>query len=428
MPPQHEPAAVAAILAEGLDALLGPGARYHLVGFSFGALASGHLAALRSLTLVGAGALGVPRNPVVLEKVRDKAGAERTEAHRANLASLMFADPAAVDDLALAVQDRNSRYARLCSRHLATSTSLRDAVARVRAPLNAIYGELDAIARPMVQSRLDVRPDAATAIIPGAGHWVSFEAAERFDALLVGMLGTGGPALALPPIVVTHGPGTNDDCVADHAMALMLAVLRDIPGNHATVRAGGWREGCTMRPTATGLRLGILGLGEIGARIARRAGAFDMTVAYHNRRLRPDAPFPYVATLHDLAWQSDVLMVATPGGAATRHLVDAEVLALLGTDGFLVNVGRGSVVDTGALVAALRGSTIAGAALDVIEGEPTVPNALRALPNVVLTPHMAGRSPQSVRATIELVLANLTAHFAGAPVRTPVPEMWDPVP
>ena len=196
-PPPHEPEALAAIVAEGLDALLGAGARYHLVGFSFGALIAGHVAAardhdLRSLTLVGAGALGLPRNPVPLEKVRDRTGVARTEAHRANLASLMLADPASADALALAVQDWNSRHARMRSRHLAPGTSLRDTVARVRAPLNALYGERDAIAWPRVQARLDVlravRPDVTTSVIPDAGHWVSYEAADRFDAVLGGML------------------------------------------------------------------------------------------------------------------------------------------------------------------------------------------------------------------------------------------------
>ena len=316
-------------------------------------------------------------------------------------------------------------------------------------------------ARPEILVAIDLAPDSATrlevacivhrALTPEARTAAAHEHGGTIRALLtngttsipaalidalphlgiicaqgVGYEGVDLAAARARGLVVTHGPGTNDDCVADHAMALMLAVLRDIPGNHATVRNGGWREGRTMRPTATGRRLGILGLGEIGARIARRAAAFDMAVAYHNRRPRPDVPWPYVATLLELARGSDVLVVATPGGAGTRHLVDAGVLAALGPDGFLVNVGRGSVVDTAALVRALGDGTIAGAALDVIEGEPVVPDALRALPNVVLTPHMAGRSPQSVRATIDLVLANLVAHFTGVPVLTPVPEMRGP--
>ena len=222
-------------------------------------------------------------------------------------------------------------------------------------------------------------------------------------------------------IAVTNGPSTNASCVADHAMALMLATVRDIRNNDASVRAGGWRLGDTMRPSVNGKRVGILGLGDIGRRIARRCAAFDMPIAYHNRRELPDAGYPYAASPLALAERSDILMVVVPGGAGTRHIVGAEVLAALGPHGFLVNVGRGSVVDTQALVAVLAGGQLAGAGLDVIEGEPVVPAALRELPNVVITPHIAGRSPESVAATIGLVLQNLAAHFSGQAVLTPVP-------
>ena len=222
-------------------------------------------------------------------------------------------------------------------------------------------------------------------------------------------------------LALTHGPGTNADCVADHTMALMLALLRAIGGNTDALRAGGWRGPLAMRPTATGRRLGLLGLGRIGSRIARRAAAFDMAIGYHARRPQAENAFAYFADARTLARWADVLVVVVPGGAETRHMVDAEVLAALGADGFLVNVGRGSTIDTAALVAALQAGALAGAALDVFDHEPEVPEALRSLPNVVLTPHMAGRSPESIQATIELVLANLQAHFDGRPVLTPVP-------
>ena len=147
-----------------------------------------------------------------------------------------------------------------------------------------------------------------------------------------------------------------------------------------------------------------------------------MSVAYHNRRARPDLPYSYYDTPLALAHASDCLVCVLPGGAATRHLVDAAVLDALGPSGFLVNVGRGGVVDTTALIDALGNGQIAGAALDVFEGEPAVPEALRSLPNVVLTPHVAGRSPESLENTISLVLRNLAAFFAGDPVPTPVPS------
>ncbi len=245
----------------------------------------------------------------------------------------------------------------------------------------------------------------------------------------VGHEGVDLPAARTRGITVTHGPGTNAECVADHAMALMLALIRDIRGNDAVVRAGGWRDGDTMRPTACGKRVGILGLGDIGRRIARRCAAFDMPVSYHNRRPLADSAYAYAASPLALADASDVMLVVLPGGTGTRHMVGATELAALGPQGYLVNVGRGSVVDTAALTAALRDGRLAGAALDVIDGEPVVADDLRALPNVLLTPHMAGRSPESVAATMDLVLRNLAAHFAGAPPLTPVPGLSsaDPV-
>ena len=221
-------------------------------------------------------------------------------------------------------------------------------------------------------------------------------------------------------VAVTNGAGTNAATVADHAMALTLALLRDVCRADAAVRDGRWDRSGYMRPTATGQRVGLLGLGDIGQRIARRCAGFDMPVAYHSRRQVPGVGCAYAATPLALAEMSDVLIIAVPGGHDTRHLVGAAELAALGPGGFLVNVGRGSVVDTAALVAALQQGRLAGAALDVVEGEPAIPPALRALPNVVLTPHIGGRSPEAARATMGLVLDNLAARFAGRPVLTPV--------
>jgi D-3-phosphoglycerate dehydrogenase / 2-oxoglutarate reductase len=238
----------------------------------------------------------------------------------------------------------------------------------------------------------------------------------------VGHEGVDLPAARARGIVITHGTGINAACVADHALALFLAALRDIPRFDAAVRAGRWREGGTTRPGAEGKRAGILGLGGIGSRIARRCAGFDMAVRYHNRRPILDAPWDYAPSLGDLCTWADVLFVALPGGAATRHCVGRAALDALGPGGFLVNVGRGSVVDTEVLIEALGAGRLAGAALDVIEGEPAVPAALCALPNVVLSPHIAGRSPETLEATIGQVVANLTAFFAGEPVLSPIPE------
>lgn len=222
-------------------------------------------------------------------------------------------------------------------------------------------------------------------------------------------------------IVVTNGRGTNDVAVADHTMALLLAIARGIPQADAAIRRGGWLQARHMRPLITGKKLGILGLGNIGEKIARRAeGGFDMEVGYHNRSQRDDVAWRYFGTPVSLAEWSDFLVVAAPGGASSRHLVNSQVLTALGSEGYLINIGRGTVVDTAALVSALKDRRIAGAALDVLEGEPQVPPELIPLDNLVLTPHIAGRAPEAVLATARLVIANLNAHFAGESVLTPV--------
>jgi pimeloyl-ACP methyl ester carboxylesterase len=199
MPPRGDsPAPIAAVVRAGLARVLGgEGAAFDLAGFSFGALIAGHVAAeagpeLRSVTLVGAASLGLLRQRTDLLKVRDKEGEARMAAHRHNLASLMFADPAGIDELALLVQERNTREARFRSRGFAGSAMLRDAIARARAPVALVYGERDAIAFPEVEARFavlrSVRPEAWMGMVPGAGHWVAYEAAPVFDAMLLDIL------------------------------------------------------------------------------------------------------------------------------------------------------------------------------------------------------------------------------------------------
>ncbi|MNJ45049.1 Glyoxylate/hydroxypyruvate reductase B [compost metagenome] len=226
-------------------------------------------------------------------------------------------------------------------------------------------------------------------------------------------------AAAVRGITVTNGAGANANAVADHAMALLLAVVRDIPRADASTRRGEWNR--VISPSVSGKRLGILGLGAVGLAIAKRAAqGFDMQVNYHNRNPRQDAPYHYCESPLALAQASDFLIVATPGGATTRQLIDTPVLEALGADGFLVNIARASVVSTADMVQALRTGVIAGAALDVFDDEPAVPEALKALGNVVLTPHVAGQSPDAAHDTVQLVLKNLQAFFAGEPVLTPV--------
>jgi lactate dehydrogenase-like 2-hydroxyacid dehydrogenase len=224
-------------------------------------------------------------------------------------------------------------------------------------------------------------------------------------------------------IAVTHTPDVLNDEVADLAMALVLAVSRRLVEADRYVRTGAWANGpMPLARKVSGARLGIVGLGRIGKAIARRAEAFGMSIAYTARSAKDDAPYPYFATAEALAREVDFLVVITPGGAATRKLIDAKVLAALGKKGYLVNVARGSVVDEQALVAALRAGTIAGAGLDVFENEPNVPAELLALDNVVLTPHVGSATWQTRQAMADLAFGNLQAHFAGRPLLSPVPR------
>lgn len=217
-------------------------------------------------------------------------------------------------------------------------------------------------------------------------------------------------------IALTTGKGTNAFSVADHTMALLLGIARNLVWADRRVREGQWLASRTPRDLAWRKRLGIFGLGEIGMLIARRAEGFEMSVSYHNRNPRHDVPYPYKASAVELARDSDFLVIAVPGGPETRGLVGEEVLDALGPSGYLVNVGRGTIVDTESLVSALRDKRIAGAALDVVAGEPVVPESLLTAPNLILTPHIGGRSPESVSEAVNRIAGNLSARFSGAPL------------
>lgn len=221
-------------------------------------------------------------------------------------------------------------------------------------------------------------------------------------------------------IAVSNGAGTNDNCVADHALGLLIATVRGIVKLDQSTRQGVWRTQIPLPPNVSGKRLGILGLGTIGEKIAKRAQGFDMEVGYHNRYPKTGAAHRYFDSRMALAQWADVLVVATPGGAATKHLVNAQVLDALGPQGYVVNIARGSVVDTAALAQALHEGRLAGAGLDVYESEPLPPEALMDSDKVVLTPHVAGWSPEAVQASVDLFLDNVHRHFLGEPLVTPL--------
>jgi hydroxypyruvate reductase len=249
-------------------------------------------------------------------------------------------------------------------------------------------------------------------------------ALEIISVMGVGYDGVDVAAAKQRGIMVTHTPDVLNDDVADLAIGLMLACARQLPQADRWVREGKWAAQGAM-PLArkmSGARLGLVGMGRIGQAIAQRALAFGMTVAYTARTHKPQLPHTFYADARELASRCDFLVVITPGGEGTRRLINAEVLEALGTKGILVNVARGSVVDEAALVDALQRGVIGGAGLDVFEAEPNVPQALREMPQVVLTPHIGSGTTQTRRAMADLAMNNLRAHFAGRPVLTPVPE------
>jgi lactate dehydrogenase-like 2-hydroxyacid dehydrogenase len=198
-------------------------------------------------------------------------------------------------------------------------------------------------------------------------------------------------------VKITNAGGTNAASCADHAFALLLSVSRHIIPNDRTMRAHQGDEECPKIHSTTvyGKKIGILGLGAIGCEIAKRAVAFDMDVFYHNRTERSDVPYIYCPTVLDLANDVQILIASCPGGEATQNIVNAEVLEALGPDGTLINISRGSVVDTNALVSALENGVINNAGLDVIGGTPAERSPLCAMDNVVMSPHLAGNTEES---------------------------------
>jgi lactate dehydrogenase-like 2-hydroxyacid dehydrogenase len=225
-------------------------------------------------------------------------------------------------------------------------------------------------------------------------------------------------------VAVTNAGDTNAETVAEFAMGLTLATGRKIVEGDRYVRDGRWKGNAIERmplvPGLLGKRMGIYGLGAIGRRVATRAAAFGMQIGYHNRRQVPDLDYEYHHSLQSLAGWCDVLMVSVRAAAENRHSVNARVLAALGPEGHVVNISRGSVVDTEALCGALERQAIAGAALDVYEQEPHVPERLRAIPTAVLTPHIGAYAESAQVVQQQVVLDNLEALLAGRPLTNQV--------
>jgi lactate dehydrogenase-like 2-hydroxyacid dehydrogenase len=221
-------------------------------------------------------------------------------------------------------------------------------------------------------------------------------------------------------IRVCNAAGTNEDCVADHAMGLLLSAIRGIPALNNAVRKGVWRDAIPRPPNVSNKRLGLLGMGGIAKKIAKRALAFDMQIGYYSRTRRDETGFEFFPDLLSLATWCDFLVVAAPGGKETFHIINAAVLKALGPQGERVNIARGSLVNTEALATALQNNVIAAAALDVYESEPKPPLALLEFENAIITPHVAGLSPEAMLASVECFIDNANLHIAGKPLRTPL--------
>jgi lactate dehydrogenase-like 2-hydroxyacid dehydrogenase len=269
------------------------------------------------------------------------------------------------------------------------------------------------------------------AILPTLGDAFRAEAfAARPKARILANFGVGYnhidvAAARAAGLEVTNTPGAVTDATADIALMLLLMTARRAGEGERLVRAGGWTGWHPVQMLGlhlTGKSLGIVGMGRIGKAIARRAQAgFGMDVRFFNRSAvaDPGVPARQVATLAE-AMAADVVVVAVPGGPATRHLIDAAALAAMPRHAIFVNIARGDVVDEAALVAALAEGRIGGAGLDVYEFEPAVPAALVAMENVVLLPHL-GTAALEVREAMGMMAAdNLAAFFEGWPVPNPV--------
>jgi lactate dehydrogenase-like 2-hydroxyacid dehydrogenase len=263
-----------------------------------------------------------------------------------------------------------------------------------------------------------------------AGHLRADEAyMRRFPSLkIISSFGVGydhidAKAAARLGIIVTNTPGVLDDEVADTALGLMIMAVRQLPQAERYLRAGLWlKSAYPLTASLRGRTVGIIGLGRIGKAIATRVSSFGLTVVYHGRNPQADVAYRFYASLVDMAKASDILIVVAPGGASTRHIVNAEVLEALGPDGVLINIARGSLVDEAALIEALRSGKILAAGLDVYENEPTVPQELIALPNAVLLPHVGSASVRTRRAMAECVVENIFAWADGKPPLSPVAE------
>lgn len=235
--------------------------------------------------------------------------------------------------------------------------------------------------------------------------------------------GYGGidwPWLKAHGIALTNAAGVNAHDVADHAVALALSGWHGVLGADAAMRAGGWREALKPRRSLKGRRAGVVGLGRIGMAIAKRLAAHELEIGWWGPNAKPDSPYRRADDLVSLARDSDILVVASRAMPANKHQVNRAVIEALGPQGLLVNISRGFLIDEDAMIACLKNGALGGAALDVFEQEPTPAARWRDVPNVTLTPHIAGFTAEAGPSMLALLMENVRRHFASEPLLTPV--------
>lgn len=285
------------------------------------------------------------------------------------------------------------------------------------------YGSVAKLS-PDIVSRLQV-------VVGGGEFGVSADLMDKLPALkLIASFGVGydkidTTAAKARGIMVTNTPDVLSGEVADLTICLMIAVSRRLVEADAFVRSGQWAElgpgSFPLTHKMSGKKAGIVGMGRIGREIAKRLKAFDMDIAFYGHHDEPG--LKRMESLTDLAAFADYLILAVPGRAENRHLINAEVLKALGPTGYLINIARGMVVDEEALTDALEQGVIAGTALDVFECEPKVGERLRALKDrTIMSPHIGSATVETREAMSDLVVANVDAFLSGKPWVTPVPE------
>jgi lactate dehydrogenase-like 2-hydroxyacid dehydrogenase len=292
-----------------------------------------------------------------------------------------------------------------------------------------IQAQLDAEFRCLNLADLEREPglaDVVSAIVTRSNQDVPEDVVRRLPALEI--IATCGVGYDLIPralaaergIVVANTPDVLNAAVAELCIGSLLALLRRLPQADGFVRAGQWKTAAFPLATSlAGKHVGIVGMGRIGKEIARRLEMFGVALAYHGRTDQKLA-WRYEADLVTLARDCDILVVVAPGGADTKHLIDARVLDALGSGGYLVNVARGSLVDEQALLAALERGAIAGAALDVFDNEPDIDPRFFKLDNVLLTPHLGSATHETRAAMAQLMLDNVRSWFRSGRALTPV--------